>query len=169
MHVSQFLWEAADARYDVFFLDANVAASRQQHIFELVCFDMKHAFDVLAFLYDAGWCREQRRGEAQGHLQANRHFVRDTNLSATQHCLLWRQSDQIKSRSGGGVLVLGAIITMPIATCPRSSCLSRRLPASIWELQWLSLRSTCFHSRAMSPQRWGYPCLEFTLVLDGDH
>ena len=92
-HVRRFLLVAADVRHEVDLLEAvqdNVAADELEHIFELVYFDSVHAV-----IYDSvrsgffmtvhsvppatTWSRS---GTAV--LQANRHFVRDTNLSATQ-------------------------------------------------------------------------------------
>ena len=136
-----FLLVVADVRHEVEFLETvqdNVAADEQEYIFELVCFDSVHAIIfwqcTMRLLYDGAL-----GGAASNNVVKERDSCtpgqpplrsrRDTNLSATQGCLSFgpRHGDSIKSRSGGGVLVLGASIALLFAFCQRSICISRRL------------------------------------------
>ena len=92
-HVRHFLLVAADVRHEVGFLEAvqdNVAADEQEQILELVHTDSVHAvifgsvrsgfFETVQLVPVATTC--SRSGTVVLH--TNRHFVRDTNLSATQ-------------------------------------------------------------------------------------
>ena len=137
-HVRRFLLVAADVRHVVEFLEAvqdNVAADEQEHIFELVYFEsdaVNFGSVRSGFFMTVHSVPPATTWSTSGTavLEANRPFVRDATRTSRRLKIVSfgpRPGDTIKSRSGGGVLVLGASIAMLIAFCQRSYCTSRRL------------------------------------------
>ena len=132
-----FLLVVADVQHEVVFLETvqdNVAADEQEHIFELVYFDSvifgsvrSGFFMTVHSVAASNNVVKERDSCTPGQPSLRARF--DTNLSATQDCFSFdpRHGDTIKSRSGGGVLVLGASMAVLIAFCEHSSCISRRL------------------------------------------
>ena len=137
-HVRRFLLVAADVRHEVGFLEAvqdNVAADEQEPLFGLVCIDSVHA--VIFGSVRSGFFYDGALGAARNNVKKERDSCtpgqpplrsRYEPLGDLKVVLFGpRHGDTIKSRSGGGVLVLGASIAMLIAFCQRSLCISRRL------------------------------------------
>ena len=120
---------AADVRHEVEFLEAvqdNVAADEQELFFELVYVDSVQA--VIFWQCTIRLLHDGALGAASNNvvkerdsctLRPNRHFAsrRDTRPLVDSKVVSFgpRHGDTIKSRSGGGVLVLGASIAMLIA------------------------------------------------------